>query len=366
MNSRSIIAPGRYVQGQGELKNIGAHAASFGHKFLVLVSPSGKKRCGASIEEGFKDSEGEIVFEEFNRECSKSEIARLVALCKEKGCDAVIGVGGGKLLDTAKAVAHSLESPVVIVPTIASTDAPCSALSVIYTDEGVFEEYLVLPRNPELVVVDSSVVAAAPARLLVAGMGDALATYFEARACSISGAANMTGMKPALSAFSLARLCYDTLLADGLKAKIAVENNSVTGAVDNIIEANTYLSGIGFESGGLAAAHAIHNGFTVLSQCHHLYHGEKVAFGTLTQMIMENMDMDEIRKVMEFCISVGLPVTLKEMGVEEVKPEEIRAVAEMACAEGETIHNMPFSVTADMVYAAILTADGLGRSMLDA
>lgn len=258
----------------------------------------------------------EILFEEFNRECSKNEVNRLLEICNKNNCDAVIGVGGGKLLDTAKAVAFYLKSSVVIVPTIASTDAPCSALSVLYTDDAVFEEYLVLPRNPELVVVDSAIVAAAPARLLVAGMGDALATYFEARACSISGAGNMTGMKPALSAFSL------------------------------------------------AGAHAIHNGFTVLSECHHLYHGEKVAFGTLTQMILENMDMAEIQKVMEFCISVGLPVTLKEMGVSEIKSSEFMAVVEMACAEGETIHNMPFTVTSDMVYAAILTADGLGQAKL--
>jgi len=363
--SRAIIAPGRYVQGRGELNRLGSHAASLGSRFMVLASEGGMKRCRPQVEEGFASAAGEVVFEVFNKECSKKEIDRLVALCREKGCDAVIGIGGGKLLDTAKAVAHYLKAPVVIVPTIASTDAPCSALSVIYTDDGVFEEYLVLPSNPNLVLVDSAVVAAAPARLLAAGMGDALATYFEARACRASGAANMTGMKPPLSALSLAKLCYDTLISDGLKAKIAVANGSVTPAVENIIEANTYLSGIGFESGGLAAAHAIHNGLTVLSQCHHLYHGEKVAFGTLTQMVMENLPMEEIMEVMEFCVTLGLPVTLKQMGVEEVKPEEIRAVAEAACAEGETIFNMPFPVTVDSVYGAILTADGLGRTFLE-
>ena len=363
MSSKAIIAPGKYIQGPGELKNTAAHAAALGEKFLILITPGGKKRCGGDIETGFGESGKSFLFEEFNKECSKTEVNRLVELCRSQGCDAVIGVGGGKLLDTAKAVAYHLKSPVVIVPTIASTDAPCSALSVLYTDEGIFDEYLVLPANPNLVIVDSSIVAAAPARLLVSGMGDALATYFEARACGESGASNMTGLKPTLSALSLAELCYNTLLDDGLKAKIAVENNSTTQAVENIIEANTYLSGIGFESGGLAAAHAVHNGLTVLEQCHHLYHGEKVAFGTLTQLILENAPMEEIAEVMEFCAAVGLPVTLKEMGVDEIKETEIRAVAEMACAEGETIHNMPFEVTPDMVYGAILTADGLGREL---
>lgn len=139
------------------------------------------------------------------------------------------------------------------MPTIASTDAPCSALSVIYSDEGVFEKYLFLPANPNMVLVDTTIVAAAPVRLLVAGMGDALATYFEARACEASGATNCVGGKTTLAAMGLARLCYDTLLEDGVKAKLAVENGVCTKAVEHVIEANTYLSGLGFESGGLAA-----------------------------------------------------------------------------------------------------------------
>jgi glycerol dehydrogenase len=86
-----------------------------------------------------------------------------------------------------------MDVPVAIAPTIASTDAPCSALSVIYTDSGEFDRYLMLPHNPNMVIVDTKVVAGAPARLLAAGIGDALATWFEARACSRSGATTMAG-----------------------------------------------------------------------------------------------------------------------------------------------------------------------------
>nr|WP_290441244.1 glycerol dehydrogenase [Clostridium sp. CF011] len=280
---------------------------------------------------------------------------------KTNNCDVIIGIGGGKIFDTAKAVAYYENLPVVIVPTIASTDAPCSSPSVIYTEEGSFSKYLFLPNSPNVVLVDTGIVAKAPARLLVAGIGDALATYFEARACKQSNASNMSGGKITKAAYALAELCYNTLLEDSIKAKVAVEIGVCTPAVENIIEANTYLSGIGFESGGLAAAHAIHNGFTVLEECHHLYHGEKVAFGLLAQLVLENSPQEELDDVIGICIDLGLPVTLEEMGIKEIKEEDIRRVAETSCAVGETIHNMPFAVTADDVYAAILGADALGR-----
>ena len=137
-----------------------------------------------------------------------------------------------------------------------------------------------------------------------------------------------------------------------------------TQATENVIEANTYLSGVGFESGGLAAAHAIHNGLTVLPECHHMYHGEKVAFGTLTQLVLENRPMEDIEEVLDFCYAVGLPVTLEQLGVEDITEEKIMAVAEASCAEGETIFNMPFEVNADSVYAAIMAADAIGQSYL--
>lgn len=256
---------------------------------------------------------------------------------------------------------YYMKRPVIIVPTIASTDAPCSALSVLYTDDGIFDRYLILPTNPAVVLMDTQIIAAAPVRLLVSGMGDAMATYFEARASYRANADTMAGAKATETAMALAELCYRTLISDGLKAKLAAESKVSNAAVEKIIEANTFLSGIGFESGGLAAAHAIHNGLTVLSECHDRTHGEKVAFGTITQLALENAPLEEIREVVQFCKSVGLPTTLSDLNAGKVSEEKLRAVAKAATAEGETIHNMPFKVTADDVYAAIVTADKLGE-----
>ena len=166
-----------------------------------------------------------------------------------------------------------------------------------------------------------------------------------------------------MTALQLARLCYETLIDYGLAAKLAVERQALTPAVEKVIEANTLLSGLGFESGGLAAAHSIHNGLTVLETTHHFYHGEKVAFGTISQLLLEDRPMDEVEEVVDFCISVGLPVTLEELDIGNVSREELRRVAEAACAPGETIHNMPFEVQPAMVLDAMLAADALGQMM---
>jgi glycerol dehydrogenase len=192
-------------------------------------------------------------------------------------------------------------------------------------------------------------------------MGDALSTYFEARACVASQATNCVGGKASLAAFKLAQLCYETLLRDGCNARTAAENHVCTKAVENIIEANTYLSGIGFESAGLAAAHAIHNGLTAIEETHAFYHGEKVAFGTLVQLVLENA-AEDIEDAFTFCEAVGLPTTLAGLGVKNPNPEKLKKTASLACAAGDTMGNMPFAVTPEMVYHAIVAADALGRA----
>ena len=359
--ANTIIIPNRYVQGRGELKNLPEHAKKLGKKLFVIISASGLKRVRDLLEKSFENTGMELVFEEFQGECCETEIKRLGSRFQENKCDLVVGVGGGKIHDSAKAAAYYQGAPVVIIPTIASTDAPCSALSVIYSETGVFERYLFLNSNPDLVLVDTDIIAAAPSRLLVSGMGDALATYFEARAVAASGALSCAGGKPTKGALALAKLCYETLLEDGVKAKLAVEAGACTQAVENIIEANTYLSGIGFESGGLAGAHAIHNGLTVIKDCHHLYHGEKVAFGTLTQLVLENAGQKLLEEVIGFCMDVGLPTTFAELGMARPDKDLLMEAAVRACSPDDTLVNMPFEVTPEMVYAAMVGADALGR-----
>ncbi len=360
--SKILIAPGRYVQGAGAIEEIGDHLKGRGVSALVLGGRKGLNSVRDAIEASLNRAGLAARFETFGGECTRPEIERFVALVRESGSDIVIGVGGGKALDTAKATAHYAGLPVAVVPTIAATDAPCSALSVIYSPEAVFESYVLFRQNPDLVLVDTAIIAKAPVRLLVSGMGDALATWFEADACAKAFAGNLPGGSSTTAALSLARLCYDILMQYGYLAKLAVEQGVATEAVEKVVEANTLLSGLGFESSGLAAAHAIHNGLTALPETHQAYHGEKVAFGTLVQMVLENRSRQELNEVLQFCSEVGLPICLADLGVVQANEEKVMQVAAKACTAGETIHNEPFVVTVQSVYAAILAADALGRA----
>lgn len=362
--SKIICSPGSYIQGKGELGQLAKYYKTMGKAgAYLIVDPFIYKTYQNEIESSFKKENVNFVTEVFGGECCMKEINRHKA--QLGNCDVAIGIGGGKTLDTSKAVSYNANIPVMIVPTAASTDAPCSRLSVVYTESGEFENYLPLPANPNMVVMDTDVIAKAPVRFLMAGIGDAMATYYEAAACVQSGAVTMAGGHVTLAAITLAKLCLDTLLKDGLKAKAAVERGVSTTAVENIVEANTYLSGVGFESSGLAAAHAIHNGMTVLSETHKLLHGEKVAFGTVCQLVLENRDLDEITTIVSFLKKCGLPTTLKELGLENVSDEKLMEAAVASCAENDTMGNMPFEVTPVDVFAAVKTADQLASFVIE-
>lgn len=367
---KAFISPSKYVQGEDELLNLGYFVKTFGKSALLIAHADDVKRVKDKLDATAAKYKITLVPSNFGGECSREEVARLTEVAKQNKCACTIGLGGGKAIDTAKCVAKG--SNLIIVPTIAATDAPTSHSAVLYRPGGAFDDYAYFKASPSVVLIDTTIIAKAPTRFLVSGMGDALSTYFEARATQNSFSNVNAGLpcgaregytapaKGTKTAMALATLCYETLLTQGVKAKAACDNNVVTPALEDIIEANILLSGLGFESGGLAGAHAIHDGLTVLEGTHKMFHGEKVAFGTLVQLVLENAPQEEIDEVIDFCLSVGLPVCLEDIGVDSLTDEELMAVANKACIPEESIHSMPFPVTAKQVAAAILVADKLG------
>ncbi len=368
---KAFICPSKYVQGENELLNLGYFVTTFGSSALLIAHKDDVNRVKDSLDKTAAKFNVTFVESNFGGECSRNEVKRLQELAKQKSCDCIIGLGGGKAIDTAKCVAQG--SNLIIVPTIAATDAPTSHSAVLYTDDGAFDDYAYFKQSPSVVLIDTAVIAKAPTRFLVSGMGDALSTYFEARATAKAYANVNAGLPCGAregfcdkafntnTALALATLCYETLLEDGEKAKQACDANVVTPALENIIETNILLSGLGFESGGLAGAHAIHDGLTILEGTHKYFHGEKVAFGTISQLVLENCPTEELYEVLDFCLCLGLPVCLGDIGVDKITDEELTEVAKKACIPEESIHSMPFPITVDAVKAAIKTADKIGR-----
>lgn len=359
---RIIQNPSKYIQGPNLIHELGDLVAPFGKRFLLLTEDFIYEKKEEVIQLSFAKNELNFEKVSFNGECTRKEIDRISEIGKKADVEALIGFGGGKILDTGKYAAEMMGIPFISAPSISSTDAPCTSVVVIYTETGEVEISTNVAENPRMILVDSQMIADAPLRLFVSGMGDALSTYFEARTANEQKCNNILGGEITFSAMALAKASYDILIADGEQAKVDLSNKKLTPEVERVIEADTYLSGIGFESGGLSAAHAIHNAMKNLSETHRVTHGELVAFGTLCLVQLENRQNDEFAKIMAFCKAVALPTTLAQLGVVENVEGKIRQVAFDAMHQPEKYH-MPLNATEETVYAAIMEVDRLAQSM---
>ncbi len=358
--TRAFGSPLRYVQGQGEFGRLPLYTAPYGNA-CVIIDGFLYQDLNARLEKAYAESDAKFVSISFNGECCEEEVERIGKIARENGAAVIVGAGGGKTMDTAKICADEMGLPVIIAPSSASTDAPVSEIAVVYKPDGEYIGSRKMKKNADLVLVDTEIIVKAPRRLFVAGMGDALATWLEAQACEGSDSPNYigSGMRRCKAGMAIAKASWDILFEDGEKALMALDSGVVTEAFENVVEANTLLSGLGFLNTGLATAHGIHSGLTVLPETHKYLHGEKVAFGIVCQMVLENTPAETVDKVMRFMVAIGLPVTLADLGV-AAERDKVLAIAEKT-ANGPLIHQEPFAVTTERVYGAIIAADALGR-----
>lgn len=353
--NRSLVAPARYFQGPRVLADPASYESLDGSSAFILGGETALQTTEAALTTGLKNAGiSPTRIESGITACTSSVIESLVEQVEAEETDTVIGVGGGVALDTSKAVANDTDAELVIIPTIASTDAPCSAIAVIYNEDGSFAGYSHRNRNPELVLADTKVIAEAPTRFLRYGMGDAFATHFEAKTAADSYTTAVAGAKPSYGALILAEHCYTQLRDYGEAALAAAENNAVTPALERIVETNTVFSGIGFESGGLAAAHAYHKGFS--SENIGAPHGLVVGFGTIAQLVLEG-DSTNLENAIELSTTLGIAPPLEELGV--TTETQIETIAERACQNDTTIRGEPMDVTPAMAADALRTADQL-------
>ncbi|MFA9557120.1 iron-containing alcohol dehydrogenase family protein [Evansella sp. AB-rgal1] len=281
--------------------------------------------------------------EHYYGECAKQEVQRLVEISTLEGCDYIVGIGGGKIMDIVKAVAHQLQLSYILIPTLASNCAPWTPLSVFYDEEGNFVNYEVFPRNALLVAVEPRIIIDSPQGYLRAGIGDTIAKWYEADVLARNLQERPLSIDIALHA---AKLCRDVLIEEGQSAMDALQKKIVTApfikVIETIIMAGGMVGGFGERYGRIAGAHSVHNGLTMIAETHHQLHGDKVAYGILVQLALEE-DYTEIEELLPYYEKMKLPITLADLGITVNVDEAIKKIAEGTTKEGESIHLMNIS-----------------------
>jgi len=350
------IAPAQVMRGREALTASGGAIARLGHQLLVVGGDRSLAVAQPVLDPILTAHGLTATWSPHGQECSETTLATLNVLARNSGADLIVGIGGGKALDAAKLLAHCLGLPVITIPTSAATCAAWTALANVYSDQGAFLYDVPLPHCPDLLILDYGLVATAPPRLLVAGIGDALAKWYEASISSGDSSQTLT-----IAAVQQARVLRDILLQ---KAASALKQPT-TAAWCEVVDATVLMAGVMGGLGGAqcrtVAAHAVHNGLTHCSDSHHTLHGEKVAYGILVQLRLQEMIQGHQlaatarQQLLKFYGEIGLPQTLEELGLGALALNALDRAAALACAENSDIHRLPFPVEPCQLLAAMVS-----------
>ncbi len=292
-------------------------------------------------------------FVDYGGACTDEKAVELKQLFEQEGLEGIIAVGGGKIADLGKAVANQCNTPILILPTLAATCAAYTPLSVIYKTDGSMDRYDVFAQSNALVLIEPKVILDSPIELMIAGIGDTVAKWYEADAMISQLAVQPIEIQ--VSAFA-AKKCRDVLLADSQEALVAMKQKKINQAFLNVVETNILLGGMvggfGDDYGRTAGAHSIHDALTILPESHHQLHGNKVAYGVFVQLVIENK-WSEIEQLIPFYHSLDLPISLKEMNM-YLSEDDYQRVAERAAESHETIHYMKEKITPEIVKTAMM------------
>ena len=350
------IAPAQVLRGRELLVQSGSAIARLGRRPLVIGGNQTLAMVKPQLQPALEREQLSVAWMSYSPDCSETTLANLYQAVLHHQADVVIGVGGGKALDTAKLVAHQHQLPVVTMPTSAATCAAWTALSNVYSDQGAFQHDVVLSRCPDLLVLDYGLVQTAPRRSLVAGIGDAIAKWYEASVSS--GHSQQTLI---ISAVQQARVLRDLLFQ---KAAIALQDpggETWQEVVDATVLMAGVIGGLGGAQCRTVAAHAVHNGLTHLLASHGTLHGEKVAYGILVQLRLEEIVQGNQlaatarQQLLKFYSAIGLPQTLHDLGLATISIADLQQAADIACAHSSDIHRLPFAVEPAQLMAAMVS-----------
>lgn len=361
MQALNIIFPAQILRGAGVINRLGGVCAALGKRALVIGGHAGLAAVDTQIRHQLAASAVDLVgMEWFGGVCSEENIQRLAHQVEVTGADLVIGVGGGKALDTSKAVAVQTHVPVVTIPTIAATCAAVTPLTIRYHANGHFRDLFPLAQAPAAVIIDSEILATAPLRWLAAGLGDTLAKWYEFRAISVRHQ-NHSGVAQASSANS--RICYDLIKAHGPAACDAVRAGKPNAALEQVLDAIFMFAGLtSLMSSGAhaAAAHAIYEGFTVCDKTREFGHGLLVGFGNLCLLALENRRDDELLEAVRLAHACAVPLRLSDIAA--LDTGELEQIVQMSL-HAPDMKNMPDNVTAQALYQAIARVEAMAEQL---
>ncbi|MEN9206307.1 MAG: iron-containing alcohol dehydrogenase family protein [Thermostichales cyanobacterium DRC_bins_46] len=349
-----VPAPMQVWRGWGCATQVEAPYLGLGDRVLVIGGARTLGQFRPALERHLEKLGLEAIWASYGVDCAEPELARLRELAA--ACTGILGVGGGKALDTAKLVGEQGRIPVVTIPTSAATCAGWTALSNVYGTDGAFAYDVPLSRAPQALIVDYAWIATAPARTLRAGIGDALAKWYEA---SVSSGAAQDAL--VISAVQQARVLRDLLFQTSAQALGDPGGDAWVQVVDACVCLAGVIGGLGGARCRTVAAHAVHNGLTHLPGSRLSLHGEKVAVGILVQLRLEELVQGSQlaaaarRELLRFYGEIGLPTRLEELFQRSLMPEEIQRAAQIACLPSSDIHHLPFPVTPELVATAMQT-----------
>ncbi|HUD93308.1 glycerol dehydrogenase [Sphingobium sp.] len=349
-NVRVFGSPHRYYQGPDALNRLPALCAGIGSKPLLVVDAGVLALLEGRLEKLFAGRAHGIA--SFQGEVTINAIDALAKKAGTERCDLIVGMGGGKALDAGKGCAIRARLRFVSVPTVASNDSPTATALAIYDDRHRIVAVESLDRNPEAVVVDTRLIAAAPPRFLLAGMGDAIAKKFEGEASQRHGGRNAHHSHALRTAGYIADGCYRTIREFGIAAMAAAGVSVPNEALEAVVEANILMAGLGFENMGLGIAHGLARGLVRVPGISDAPHGFHIAYGTLVLLAAEGRPDAFIQDLLDFYGAVGLPRSLAELGMTGIDPDVLRGIATSSVIAPEGAYLL-MPVGADALVAAM-------------
>ncbi|WP_322922372.1 iron-containing alcohol dehydrogenase family protein [Paenibacillus campi] len=361
----TIKAPSAYYNEPGLLQRSGNYIRPFGSQALIVGGQTALSIVGEQLYASLHAAGIRTEINVFTGQCTAEEIEAYTAIARQVNAELIIGVGGGKVLDLSKAVAEDAGLPIVTIPTVPATCAAWSALTVLYDQYGQAAGYRPLLHSPELVLADPSLLAGAPRRYLAAGIGDTLVKWYEF-AVNLNGNSGSVALRTSVAT---ARLALDILErhATDVYEQAGQPGYTPDVAFTEVTDAIIWLAGLvgSIQDGSVhaAIAHGLHDSLTFIEDTHQALHGEKVAFGLLTQWVLEGKEGEQLEQLATWLQTLELPITLAQLGITDDAQQSAARIAQRFVLREGAADQLDFAVTTAAVEAAIVKADALGQAL---